>query len=110
MRPLETLLRRSLVTSTGDRPRVQPPPARSSHHDAGNTVQHLSPPRNADDHCAGGARLRTNPAHQAHRDGTFLDRNHSGGGRTMSDQQPEDRPGTIMNGHVLTEDGQWVPV
>jgi hypothetical protein len=77
MRPLETLLRRSLVTSTGDRPRVQPPPARSSHHGAGNTVQHLSPPWNADDHCAGDARLRTNLAHQAHRDGTFLDRNHS---------------------------------
>jgi hypothetical protein len=29
----------------------------------------------------------------------------------MTDQeQPQYRPGTIVNGHVLTEDGQWVPV
>jgi hypothetical protein len=29
----------------------------------------------------------------------------------MSDQeQPQYRPGTIVNGHVLTEDGQWMPV
>jgi hypothetical protein len=26
----------------------------------------------------------------------------------MSDQQQPRRPGTIVNGHVLTEDGQWV--
>jgi hypothetical protein len=28
----------------------------------------------------------------------------------MSAQQPQYRPGTVVNGHVLTEDGQWVPV
>jgi hypothetical protein len=29
----------------------------------------------------------------------------------MSDQdQPQYRPGTIVNGHVLTADGEWVPV
>jgi hypothetical protein len=30
--------------------------------------------------------------------------------QTMSAQQPQYRPGTVVNGHVLTEDGQWVPV